>query len=421
MSNCNRVPASLIMFATLTTAMGVGISMLVLPWLVLQRHHSAGDASIVASAAMVPLVFSTLIAGNAIDYFGRRRVSLFCDFFTGVSVAAVPLIASVFGANALNVGVLALVAAFTATFDSAGMTARASMLPEAASRAGWSLDRMNSSCQGVRNVSLIVGPGIGGLMIAAIGGINTMWIVTGASGLSIMAIAALRLEGTGKPRHENRPEGLLSGIAEGLRFVWGLRVLRTLALIELAVAALYLPMESVLFPKYFVDRHQPAELGWVLAAMAVGSLAGALGYAALSKRIRRRTTVLVRILTLAAATVGFALLPPLPIILVLSVFVGLVYGPIRPIYLYLMHTRAPHHLRGRAVGAMTSLTCAAAPLGLVLAGPLSDAVGLRATFSVMAVPITVIGLVAMLLPSLHEMDRTSEQDRSERSLWQLAS
>ena len=71
----------------------------------------------------------------------------------------------------------------------------------------------------------------------------------------------LRLEGVGKPQHATRPDGLWSGIAEGLRFVWNLRVLRTLALIDLAVTALYLPMESVLFPKYFSDRHQPGAAG----------------------------------------------------------------------------------------------------------------------------------------------------------------
>lgn len=37
-------------------------------------------------------------------------------------------------------------------------------------------------------------------------------------------------------------------------------------------------MESVLFPKYFTDRHEPAHLGWVLVALSIGGLAGALAY-----------------------------------------------------------------------------------------------------------------------------------------------
>lgn len=405
MSNVSRGPVVLILFAALMASAGNGISIVAFPWLVLQRHNRASDAAIVVGATTLPLLLSTLIAGIAVDYFGRRRVSLFSDLLSGALVAAVPLVALVFGGNAVNVGVLAVLAAGTAAFDPAGMTARASMLPEAAARARWSLDRTNSTYEAIFNLAYVVGPGIGGLMIATVGGITTMWITAGAFGLSMLAIAALRLEGAGKPHSEVRPQRLLSGVTEGVRFVWDVRVLRTLALIELAVTALYLPMESVLFPKYFTDRQQPAELGWVLMAMAGGGLVGALGYAALSHRVRRRTTFLIAVLTLGAATAVFGLLPPLPIILVVSAGIGLVYGPIQPIYLYVMQTRAPHRLRGRVVGAMTSLAYAAGPLGLLIAGPLADAAGLRTTFVVLAVPIIAVGLVAARLPSLHELDR----------------
>ncbi|OBH01406.1 MFS transporter [Mycobacterium sp. E2699] len=401
-------PAFLILFATLTATAGTGISIVAFPWLALQHHDSAKDASIVAAAMTVPLVFATLVAGTAVDFFGRRRVSLVSDSLSCSAVAAVPLTAWFFGAAAINVAELAALACCAAAFDPAGTTARQSMLPEAAARAGWSLDRTNSVYEAVLNLAYILGPGIGGLMIAAVGGINTMWVTAALFGLSFLAIGALRLEGIGRPHHATRPDGLASGIAEGLRFVWNLRVLRTLGLIDLAVTALYLPMESVLFPKYFSDHHQPAQLGWALMALGVGGVAGALGYAVLSKRLRRRTALLAATLTFGAATAGIAFLPPLPVILALCGVTGLVYGPIQPIYNYVMQTRAPHHLRGRVVGVMTGLMYAAGPLGLLVAGPLADAAGLRVAFLTLAVPIVVIGAVSCGLPSLRELDRAPE-------------
>ncbi len=408
MRHTSRGPALLILFATLMASAGTGISIIAFPWLALQHHDSARDASIVAAGMTLPLVLSTLVAGTAVDFFGRRRVSLVSDSLSGSAVAAVPLIAWLAGGDALNVAVLAVLACLAAAFDPAGTTARQSMLPEAAARAGWSLDRINSIYEAILNLGFIVGPGIGGLMIATVGGVNTMWITAGSFGLSFLAIGALRLEGAGKPDRARRPEGLVSGIVEGMRFVWNLRVLRTLGLIDLAVTALYLPMESVLFPKYFTDQHQPAQLGWALMAIAGGGVAGALGYAALSKYTRRRTAVLTATLTFGAATVGIAFLPPLPVILVLCAVTGLVYGPIQPIYNYVMQTRAPHRLRGRVVGVMTGLTYAAGPLGLLVAGPLTDAAGLKVTFLALAVPILLIGLIACGLPSLRELDRSPE-------------
>jgi len=405
MTEKSRGPAFLLLFATLMACAGDGISIVAFPWLVLQRQGSAGQASIVAGATTLPLLFSTLLAGTAVDYFGRRRVSMVADALSGSAVAAVPVIAWAYGPAGVNVAVLAALGACAAAFDPAGITARQSMLPEAAARAGWSLDRVNSVYEAMQNLAFMVGPGVGGLMIATVGGVNTMWITAGAFALSIVAIALLRLDGAGKPVHAARPEGLVSGISEGLRFVWSLRVLRTLALIDLTVTALYLPMESVLFPKYFSDRHQPGQLGSMLMALSLGGLIGALGYVGLVKRLSRRTIMLTAVLTLGVAAAVIALLPPLPVILALVGLVGLVYGPIQPMYAYMIQTRAPAHLRGRAVGVMTSLAYAAGPLGLLLAGPLTDAAGLHVAFLALALPILVTGVFCVRLPSLWELDQ----------------
>ncbi|KMO67182.1 H+ antiporter protein [Mycobacterium sp. BK558] len=400
-----RGPLLLILFAALMAGAGNGISIVAFPWLVLQRTGSALDASIVAMAGTLPLLAATLIAGAAVDFLGRRRVSMISDALSALSVATVPVLALLFGAQAVNVAVLAGLAALGALFDPAGMTARETMLPEAAGRAGWTLDHANSVYEAVFNLAYIVGPGIGGLLIATLGGINTMWVTAAAFVLSIAAIAVLRLEGAGRPDPTAMSDGVWAGIVEGLRFVWRNKVLRTLAFVDLAATGLYMPMESVLFPKYFTDRNEPAQLGWVLMALSVGGLVGALGYAVMSKYTRRRTVMLTAVLTLGVAMTVIAFLPPLPVILVLCAVVGFVYGPIAPIYNYVMQTRAPQHLRGRVVGVMGSLAYAAGPLGLILAGPLADAAGLHATFLALSLPMLALGVAAVFLPALRELDR----------------
>ena len=400
-----RGPLLLILFAALMAGAGNGISIVAFPWLVLQRTGSALDASIVAMAGTLPLLAATLIAGAAVDFLGRRRVSMISDALSALSVATVPVLALVFGAQAINVAVLAGLAALGALFDPAGMTARETMLPEAATRAGWTLDHANSVYEAVFNLAYIVGPGIGGLLIATLGGVDTMWVTAGAFVLSIIAIAVLRLEGAGRPDPSALSDGVWAGIVEGLRFVWNNPVLRTLAFVDLAATGLYMPMESVLFPKYFTDRNEPAQLGWVLMALSIGGLVGALGYAVMSKYMRRRTVMLTAVLTLGVAMTVIAFLPPLPVILVLCAVVGFVYGPIAPIYNYVMQTRAPQHLRGRVVGVMGSLAYAAGPLGLILAGPLADASGLHATFLALSLPMLLLGIVAVFLPALRDLDR----------------
>ena len=139
-----RIPALLILASAFLAAGANGISMVAFPWLVLQRTGSAVDASIVAGAATLPLLVATLIAGTAVDFLGRRRVAILSDALSAASVAAIPVLAMTAGTGSLTTVVLAGLAALGSLFDPAGMTARQSMLPEAAARAQWTLDHTNS-------------------------------------------------------------------------------------------------------------------------------------------------------------------------------------------------------------------------------------------------------------------------------------
>ena len=400
----SRVPVVLILFSAFLAAGANGIALVAFPWLVLQRTGNATGASIVAGAATLPLVFATLLSGTAVDFLGRRRVAMLSDAMSGLSLAAIPILAMTMGADVLNTAVLSGLAALGALFDPAGITARQSMLPEASARAGWTLEHTNSLYEAGFNLGYITGPGVGGMLIATIGGINTMWVTAGAFGLSIVAIAVLRLHGADRPDPLQRPDGVVSGVMEGLRFVWHNRVLRTLGLIDLALIGLYLPMESVLFPKYFSDRNEPAQLGWVLMSLSIGGLIGALSWTVLSRIASRRTTVLTAVSIYGVAITVIAFLPPLPLILVLVAVIGLVYGPIGPIYNTLLQSRTPEHLRGRVVGVMTSMAYASGPLGLMLAGPLIDTFGLKAAFITLAVPILLVAVACPWIPALRELD-----------------
>jgi MFS family permease len=406
----SRRPLLLLLFATLMAGAGNGISTVAFPWLALQRTGSALDASIVAGAASLPLLFSTLFAGVAVDFLGRKRISILCDLSSGSAVAAIPLLALTVGEHILNVGAVAALAALAALFDSAGITARQSMLPEAAEQAGWTLERVNSLYAAIFNIGYVVGPGLGGVAITAVGGINTMWVTASVFALSSLAVSALRLAGATAPavsEHRARP---WSEMVAGLRFVWNVKVLRTLAVIDLAATGLYIPMESVLFPKFFTDHNDPAHLGWVLMALYIGGPVGALAYPVLARRRSQRSTLVIAILALGICTGLISLFPPLPVVLLLCALIGLSCGPLGPIYNSTVLTKSPPQLRGRVVGVMTSLAYVAGPLGLMLAGPLTDAAGLRTTFMVLAIPMLTIGLVSLGLPSLRELDHSLAAD-----------
>ena len=394
-------PLLLINLAALLSATGNGITIVVLPWLVLEQTGRATDAAVVAGAAALPLLLSSLFSGTVVDRFGRRVTSLVSDSLSAISVAAIPIMAATAG---LSVPMLAVLAAVGAVFDPAGISARESMLPAATTRSGWSLDRVNSLYEASFNVAYLIGPGVGGVLIGTIGAADTLWVTAGCFALSIVTIVFLRLDGAGIPEHETRPRSMWSGTLEGLRFVWNDRLLRTIALVDMVIVALYLPVESVLFPAYFTELDKPAQLGWVVMAMSVGGIVGALAYGVLAARLQRRTMMLAAVTGLGICMVAIAFLPPIAVILTLGVLIGLVFGPVGPIANYAMQSRSPEHMRGRIVGVMTSSAYAAGPLGFVVVGPLVDSVGIQTTFFAVAVPLVVVAAICFTLPALRELD-----------------
>lgn len=408
----HTLPLILINLATLFSAIGNGIAIVVIPWLVLERTGRATDAAIVAGAAAVPLLVSSLFSGTFVDKFGRRRTSMISDVLSAASVAAIPIFAATTG---LSVSLIAALAALGAMFDPAGMAARESMLPAATRSAGWSLDRTNSIYEANYNVAYLIGPGIGGVLIATIGAVTTLWVTATGFLLSIIVVAFIRLPDAGTPKSgtpksgtpesDLRPTSIWRGTLEGLKFVWNNKLLRTLALVDMAVVALYMPVESVVFPVYFTELDQPAQLGSVLMALAIGGIVGALAYAPLAPMVSRRLIMILAVGVLGIAMLAMALLPPLWVILILAGLQGLMYGPVGPIANYAMQTRSPEHMRGRVVGVMTSSAYAGGPLGYFMAGPLLDQLGIAATFVALSIPIIALAALCATLPALHELDR----------------
>ncbi|MEV5765008.1 MFS transporter [Micromonospora sp. NPDC052213] len=394
-----RTPLLLVEAATLLSGIGNGVSTVALPWLVLERTGSATAAGLVAAATALPLLLSSLVSGTVVDLLGRRRTALVSDALSAVSVAAIPVVDALLG---LNVGWIVALAALGAVFDPAGLTARETLLPAAAQAAGWRIERANGVHEAVWGLAFLIGPGVGGVLIAAIGPGSTLWVTAAGFALAVGLVAAVRLPGAGRP--ERPPAGLWHGTAEGLRFVWRDRLLRTIALITMVLVALYLPVEGVLLPAWFVAQGEPARLGAILMAMSAGSVVGALASGTAGRRIRRRTLMVVALVVTGAALVGLAALPPYPAMLGFAAVIGLAYGPVNPLANYAMQTRTPERLRGRVVGVMTSFTYAAGPAGYLLAGPLVEWLGLRPAFLLLAGALLVAALVAAPLPVLRALD-----------------
>ncbi len=398
--------------STLLSATGNGIAMIALPWLVLELTGSASDAGLVAAVSALPLLATALIAGTVVDRVGRRRTSVVSDGLSALSVAAIPIVGA-FGD--LTLTWLMFLGALGAFFDPAGATARETMLPAAARMAGLRTEKANGIHEAIFGTAFLVAPGVGGLLIAFVGAEVTLWATAIAFVLAGAMMLFVRVPGGSRTTRSAGRASFWAETAEGMHFVWNARALRALAVVYMVVVALWLPIEGVVLPVLFQAADDPKGLGLLLTAMSAGMIVGSLAYGLVGHRLHRRATVLIALIGTALPLIGMAMLPPLPWLLVLGFFSGMLFGPVNPIVNVVMQERSPEAMRGRVLGVFTSSAYAAGPLGLLLVGPLVDRLGVQGAFMVLALALTFVSIAAIALPGLKDLDRPTSTTRAPNS------
>jgi len=395
-----KAPIILLQISNFASGLGNSIVMITIPWLILERTDSPAFAGLVVAISSLPAILVSPIGGWMVDRVGRRSVSISADLLSSLSVAAFPIAALTFGLS--NVSIL-LIAIIGALFDPAGYTARKTLLADVAKKSDSSLDHLNGIHDGIMGASWIFGPAIGAGLISTIGSVNSFWAPAALFVIAALAIAILRVGDLGKDSQAlAKEEGEVSDtrMRMGAKTLWNDKLLRTLSIAILIIAAVYLPTESVVLPTYFEDIDSPSGLGLVISALAAGSAITSFGYGWISTRIQRRTLMRLILIGCAVSIVPMAFLPSLPWLMAAAFFLGLSWGPYNPLISTLVQKRIPAELHGRVFGVQTAVFYAAPPLGMVLAGLSVEQYGVKVTYIVLAGILSLTALLVLLTKSL---------------------
>ena len=374
--------------------------MIIIPWLILERTDSPAFAGLVAAISALPGILVSPIGGWMVDHIGRRTVSVGADLLSSLSVAAFPIVAATFGLS--NPSIL-LIAVLGAAFDPAGYTARKTLLTDVAKASDADLNHLNGIHDGIMGVAWILGPAVGAGLIASVGAVNSFWVSAALFIIAALAISFLRV---GDAAKESRETAEASGaetdssMRVGIKTLWDDKVLRTLSVALLIIAAVYLPTEAVVLPTYFEDVDNPSGLGFVISALAAGSAVGSFGYGWISARMKRKTLIRLILLGSAVSIIPMAFLPPLSVLMLAGFLLGLSWGPYNPLISTLVQQRVPAHLQGRVFGVQTAVFYAAPPLGMVLAGLSVESYGIKATYIVLAGVLSVTSILVLLTRAL---------------------
>ena len=374
--------------------------MITIPWLILEETNSPAFAGLVAAISALPGLLISPIGGWLVDHLGRRAVSIGADLLSSLAVIAFPIVAMTTGLTSTTILIIAVVGAI---FDPAGYTARKTLSADVAKASGIELDRLNGLHDGFMGVSWILGPAVGATLISTVGAVNSFWVSAGLFVCAALAIVFLRVGNLGKEAQDlaaSRGEVSDRSIRLGFQVLWNDKLLRTITISILIIAAVYMPTETVVLSTYFEDLGKPTSLGIVISALAAGSAIGSFGYGWISARLSRRTLVRTILISTAVSIIPMAFLPPLPILAAAGFYLGLSWGPFNPLISSLIQQRVPADQQGRVFGVQTAVFYAAPPLGMVLAGLSVERYGVGNTYLVLAAILSVTSILALTTKSL---------------------
>lgn len=388
----------LLEFSNLASGLANSIVMITIPWLILERTDSAAFAGVVLAVTAVPGLIISPLGGWLVDHVGRRAISISADILSALSVIAFPVVAAL---SSLSNTAILLIALLGGVFDPAGYTARKTLLTDVSRESETDQDRLNGIHEGIFGVAWIAGPAAGAWLIATVGAINSFWVAAALFLLAALAIAFLKV------KHydiHNQSASDLSKTDRSLRIgfvaLWQDKLLRTITIAILIMAAVYLPTESVLLPTYFEGMENPKGLGIVISSLAAGSAIGAFGYGWISQRFSRKHITRFTLIGSAVSIVPMALLPPLPVLAISGFFLGLAWGPFSPLISTLIQQRVPSDQHGRVFGVQTAVFYAAPPMGMVISGLSVERFGVGATYATLALILSTTALLALLTKSL---------------------
>lgn len=391
--------------ANLLGGVSNAVVMVVVPWLILERTGSPAAAGLAGALAALPGIVVSPVAGVLVDRVGRKAISVVSDLFSALSVALFPLLDAV---GLLDYGAILALALLGAVFDPAGYTARKALIPQVAVGSRVTRDQVNSLHEGIFAGGWVIGPMVGAVGIATVGSVTTMWFAFAAFALAAAAVLGMRvvnradLAGTdlvgASPWHSARL-GLRALVRD--RPVWLLTIMVTL------IWLLYAPTESVLLPVHFQSLSQPESFGIVISAMSVGAMVGAFGYGWVARRLTRHRLTTACVLLVAVAYLPLALLPPVWVMVLPALLLGLAWGPMEPLLNTVVQDRFPEHQHGRIYGVQLGIFCAAPPLGQLLTGAAVEGYGVQVVFVWVAVLLGGSAVVTAALPVLRGLDDES--------------
>ncbi len=389
-------------FGQTLSLMGTWMQSVAQGWLVFQLTGSELALGLVTFAGTLPTLFLMLPGGVIADRVAKRRLLLLTQSTMMVLAFILAVLAAQRGVLQIwHIVVMAVGLGIANSFDAPARQAIAVEMVEDR-RYLMNVIALNST---IFNMARVVGPAVGGAVLAALG---AAWCF-GLNGLSFVAviIALLLMRFPPAPTLTQRG-AFIAEIGDGVRYVWRNGTVRAVILI-VSMASLFGASFTVLLPAYAADtlKVDAAGLGELNAAIGVGALIGSLIVASAGQMPHKVLFLVFGAILFPSAllVLAFAGAHSLLLSFVFLAIVGLAIVTQNAMANTIVQSLVPDDLRGRVMGFYMLTFFGTAPFSALQAGALAQTLGTANAIAIDAAITLVVALAVLLTtPSLRKLE-----------------
>jgi len=358
--------------------LGDGIFIVAEAWQVYDLDNDPVALSLVGTAWTLGMVAFLLTGGIVTDRADRRRVLIAADLVRAVTLVVMGVLSLTGAIEIWHLMVLSVLMGIGEAFFGPAFGA---IVPDVV--AAEQLVQANALAELVRQAAVrLIGPALGGLVVAAVGAGTAFLIDAATFALSMVCVGAMAVRVIPVARARSARREMVEGLAYVRREPW---LWATLTSASLSLLFFLGPIE-VLLP--FVVRNEldtgAGGYGLVLAAAGLGAVATSLTLGQVGVPRRYLTFMYA---TWTAATLPFivyAVGTALWQFVLVAIFEGACMAAGMVVWGTLMSTRVPAELRGRVHSFDWFVSIGLTPISFALTGPVSKLIGIDGTLLVAA-------------------------------------
>ncbi|MFG5384573.1 MFS transporter [Yoonia sp. R2-816] len=390
--NRSMRPVLTLLVAEILSVSGTRLSMIAIPWLVLNLAGDPMMAGVAAFAEMLPYVVSKGLGGPLIDRLGARFIAISGELLSVVVLAVIPALHVI---GMLHVNALLPVVFLMGLLRGPTDAAKQALVPVVAEAADAPLERITGMMATVERLAGTLGAAVAGVLVALIGAAPALAVNALAFGLAALTVTL----GIAK-RQQTEPQataGYMRDLKEGWRFLTKDAVLVGFVVMIALTNLLDQALLTVLVPVWAMEYGGgPSAIGTLIAVQSAFAVLGAAVATRYAERMPRLKIYAIAFLT-GGAPRFLILLPGLPFTAILAILAvaGFAIGFINPIISAVSFERMPKALVGRVSSLMSALAWALAPFGGLIGGaavaylglPISVAFAAALYFAVTMAPL----------------------------------